>query len=219
MHPPKTTDGVTPINFAATPLSNCPNSLLEFMNIEFTDITRPRSSRGVFSCRIVPLTTTLTPSNIPANIKATNESKNHLDRAKIMIQAPNPATAKNNFLPWFRCSGAIVSNTTMQIEPISDAALSHPKPCGPTWRISFANTGTIATIRRRIEPSKTLWAYLENIFCEHGHHRNSATKQDCKKIKGHGAQYLFCPEHKSQSFFHTFPGCLFRTLQQGPVWV
>ena len=127
------------------PLSNCPSSLLELMNMEFTDITRPRSSSGVFNCKIVPLTTTLIPSSMPANIRAANESRNHFDNAKMIMQLPNPATAKNNFLPWFFCNGAKVSNTTMKMEPMSEAAFSQPKPSGPTLRISLAYTGTIAT--------------------------------------------------------------------------
>src|SRR5690242_20611622 len=40
--PPNTTAGTVPISFAVTPLSNCPSSLLELTNIEFTLITRPR---------------------------------------------------------------------------------------------------------------------------------------------------------------------------------
>ena len=34
---------------------------------------------------------------------------------------------------------------TIRIEPMSVAAFSHPKPIGPTCKISFAYTGTIAT--------------------------------------------------------------------------
>lgn len=49
MQPPKITDVTVPINFAATPLSNCPSSFDELINILFTDITLPLNSSGVFS--------------------------------------------------------------------------------------------------------------------------------------------------------------------------
>src|SRR5687768_13605687 len=39
--PPKTTEGTSPISFAATPDSNSPSSLLEPMKITLTAVTRP----------------------------------------------------------------------------------------------------------------------------------------------------------------------------------
>ena len=145
MVPPKTTEGTTFSNLAATPLSNWPNSLLLLMNIEFTLITLPRIFAGVFNCRMVPLITMLIPSRNPLNINTANESQNIFDKAKTMIQTPNPPTAYNNFFPCCLCNGKSVSNTTTKIEPISDAAFSQPNPMAPDLRISFAKTGIMAT--------------------------------------------------------------------------
>ena len=47
--PPMTTDRTTPKILAATPLSNCPNSLLDIMKIELTLSTRPLMFSGVLS--------------------------------------------------------------------------------------------------------------------------------------------------------------------------
>ena len=69
MVPPKTTDLTTPKSFAATPLSNCPISLLDIMKIEFALMTLPRMWSGVFNCTMVPLITTEIPSKIPLNIR------------------------------------------------------------------------------------------------------------------------------------------------------
>ena len=141
IQPPKTTDGTTHISFAATPLSNWPSSLLELINIEPTLLTRSRMWSGVF----VPLTTTLTPSSIPAINNAAKERVNHSDSAKQIMQMPKPATASMSFLPCAFFIGKMVSNMMMMMAPISIAALSQPKPCGPIFKISFAYTGTIAT--------------------------------------------------------------------------
>src|SRR5690349_8772822 len=75
MQPPNTTDGTFPNMCAASPLSNCPSSLLELINMLFTLNTRPRILSGVFNWVIVPLTTTLTPSSMPLIINAKNEIK------------------------------------------------------------------------------------------------------------------------------------------------
>ena len=42
MHPPKITEGMRPIIFAATPDSNAPSSLEEPIKILLTEATRPR---------------------------------------------------------------------------------------------------------------------------------------------------------------------------------
>ena len=68
--PPKTTAGKVPNSLEVTPLSNCPSSLDEFMKIMLMEDTRPRNSSGVYSCEIVPLITTLIPSQIPAAARA-----------------------------------------------------------------------------------------------------------------------------------------------------
>jgi hypothetical protein len=49
MLPPKITDGINPINFAATPDSNDPNSFDDPRKILFTEATRPRISLGVYN--------------------------------------------------------------------------------------------------------------------------------------------------------------------------
>ena len=61
------------------------------------------------------------------------------------MQTPKDATAKSKVFPCFCCNGNKVSKIIMQIEPISDAAFKKPKPSGPTFKISLAKTGTIAT--------------------------------------------------------------------------
>ena len=66
--PPKTTDLATPKILDATPLSNCPISLLDIINIELTLSTLPLILSGVFSWIIVPRITTEIPSNIPLSI-------------------------------------------------------------------------------------------------------------------------------------------------------
>src|SRR5215471_2935753 len=93
MQPPKTTDGTTPSRRAITPLSNCPSSLLELMNMELTEDTLPRMGSGVFTCTMVPLTTTLIPSSMPLNRSARKESRYHFDNPNTMIQTPKPKTA------------------------------------------------------------------------------------------------------------------------------
>ena len=66
IHPPKITEGTIPNAREARPLSNCPSSLLELINIELTLLTLPRMWSGVFNCITVPRTTTLIPSSMPA---------------------------------------------------------------------------------------------------------------------------------------------------------
>ena len=80
MDPPKMTDGITPMILAASPLSNCPSSLLLLMNIEFTLITLPRILSGVFICTMVPRIITLMPSSMPLIKSAKKESQNNLDK-------------------------------------------------------------------------------------------------------------------------------------------
>src|SRR4026208_1294585 len=99
MNPPNMTEGTVPSNDAATPLSNWPSSLEELMNMELTDETLPRISSGTNNCTIVPLITTLTPSNMPLASKAAKLSQKFSERAKISMQIPNPATQYNSVMP------------------------------------------------------------------------------------------------------------------------
>ena len=75
IEPPNITAGAAPMIREVKPLSNMPSSLEELMNMEFTEDTRPRISSGVVSCRIVPRTSTLIPSSIPAVSRATKETQ------------------------------------------------------------------------------------------------------------------------------------------------
>lgn len=93
MVPPKITDGIVPINEAATPLSNCPNSLLLFIKTELTEDTLPRILSGTNSWKIVPRMITLTPSNRPLTNKIIKLKIKDFDNAKMIIQTPKPATA------------------------------------------------------------------------------------------------------------------------------
>ncbi len=145
MVPPKTTDRTTPISFAVSPLSNCPNSLLDIMKIELTLKTRPRISSGVFSWTIVPRITTLIPSSIPLRTRNANDSQYIFDNPNPMIQSPKPVATKSRIFPWFFFSGTNESVMIISIEPISEAAFKSPKPSEPTFRISLAKTGIIAT--------------------------------------------------------------------------
>ena len=138
MHPPNTTEGTTPIALAATPLSNCPNSLLLLINIEFTLITLPRISSGVCNCTMVPRITTLMPSKMPLMSNMLNDSQNSLDIPKMMIAIPKPATAIRSRLPWCFLNGNMVSSTTIMMAPISEAAFNQPKPTAPTFKMSLA---------------------------------------------------------------------------------
>ena len=78
-------------------------------------------------------------------------SQNNFDRANTIMQIPNIATDMSSFFPCAFFNGNAVSNTITITDPISDAALSHPNPMGPTFKISFAKTGIIATA----PPNKT----------------------------------------------------------------
>ena len=62
-----------------------------------------------------------------------------------MMHKPNPATTPIKILPWFFLNGMKESVTIIIIEPISDAALRSPKPSAPTFKISLAKTGIMAT--------------------------------------------------------------------------
>ena len=85
------------------------------------------------------------PSSNPLHIRATNDKKKFFDKANKMMQSPNPPTAKKSRRPWPLRIGKKVSISTLQMEPISAAAFSQPKPMGPMCRIVLANTGTMAT--------------------------------------------------------------------------
>ena len=93
MVPPNITDGINPIIFAETPDSKAPNSFEEPTNMLFTAATLPFMLSGVSSCRELDLTTTLILSRAPLRARATAESKKLVDKAKVIMHAPNPPTA------------------------------------------------------------------------------------------------------------------------------
>ena len=99
MHPPNTTEETVPIRAAAVPDSNSPISFDEPMKIELTEAIRPRIDSGEFSCRIAFLTTMLTASNPPLKASAANESQNHLEAPKTIMQTPYPKTDARNTGP------------------------------------------------------------------------------------------------------------------------
>lgn len=163
--PPKSTAGTVPKTRAVKPLSNWPSSLEELMNMELTELTRPRMSSGVVSCRMVPRTTTLMPSSMPAITSAANDIQNKSDRPKAIMQTPKPATANSKIRPWCCRSGNKVMVTIIAIEPISIAALSQPKPTGPTLKMRSANSGISATAPPNSTAKRSSEMAPSNILC------------------------------------------------------
>jgi hypothetical protein len=64
-----------------------------------TAVTRPRSSSGVSSGKIVERRTTLTVSNPAPSASASIDSHIWRDRPNATMHAPNPATTKKSFGP------------------------------------------------------------------------------------------------------------------------
>ena len=83
-----TTAGTAPTSAAATPDSNAPSSFDALMKTISTALTRPRSSSGVTSGRIVCRSTTLTMSTPPPTASASSESHIASDRPKAIIERP-----------------------------------------------------------------------------------------------------------------------------------
>ncbi len=69
------------------------------MNTISTAFTRPRSSSGVTSGRIVERSTMLTRSNAPPAARASIDSHIWRERPNTIIDAPKPATTKNRIGP------------------------------------------------------------------------------------------------------------------------
>ena len=87
--PPKRTAGTAPTSAAATPDSNAPSSFEALMKTISTAFTRPRSSSGVTSGRIVERRTTLTRSKPPASASASIESHISRESPNTTMHAPN----------------------------------------------------------------------------------------------------------------------------------
>ncbi len=161
--PPTTTAGTAPISAAATPDSNAPSSFDALMKTISTAFTRPRSSSGVTSGRIVERRTTLTMSTAPPTARATIESANERERPNTIIDTPNDPTASRSVLPTRSRSGRRASTTAATSAPTAGALRRAPSPTGPTSRMSFAKIGISAAAPPRstanrsseIAPSRT----------------------------------------------------------------
>ena len=103
--PPITTAGTAPISAAATPDSNAPSSFEALMKTISTAFTRPRTSSGVTSGRIVERRTTLTRSKAPPKASASMDSHIWRERPKTTMHAPKPATTTNSVGPARRRTG------------------------------------------------------------------------------------------------------------------
>ena len=107
--------------------------------------TRPRSASGVRSCASVFRITTLTLSAAPAVASAASESGNQRERPKTMVATPKSTTARSSAGPARRNGGRWASTIVVITAPTDWAASSHPRPAGPTCRMSLAHTGRSAT--------------------------------------------------------------------------
>lgn len=105
IHPPKITDGTTPINLAARPDSNAPSSFDDPMNMLFTAETLPFMFSGVSVWINVPRIITLTQSKTPLSIRNSMDNQNRSESAKPIMQTPKPATHHNKILPMFFLMG------------------------------------------------------------------------------------------------------------------
>ncbi len=103
--PPSTTAGTAPIKAAATPDSNAPSSFDALMKTISTALTRPRSSSGVTSGRIVWRRTTLTMSSPEPTASASIESHIERESPKTTIETPKPATTAKSIGPALRRIG------------------------------------------------------------------------------------------------------------------
>lgn len=103
--PPKMTDGINPMIFAARPDSNEPISLEDPIKMLFTEATLPRISSGATSCIVDARITTLILSNIPLNANNTIERKKFFDRAKQIMLNPKPVTPIINNRPALTVGG------------------------------------------------------------------------------------------------------------------
>ena len=121
------------------------STLLELINIELTDDTRPRISSGVVSWNMVPRTITLRPSKAPLKRRAAKEIQYTSDSPNTMIEIPKPATASSIFNPCCLRIGNRVRNRMVEADPISAAAFNQPKAMGPVFKIVAATSGIKAT--------------------------------------------------------------------------
>ena len=115
------------------------------MNTEFTADTRPSMLAGVSICTSVARITTLTLSAMPLTASNTSDRKKLVDNPNPMIAIANTATATSNARPARSIGGRCARSTPISTAPSAGAARRTPNPCGPTCRISEANTGNSAS--------------------------------------------------------------------------
>src|ERR1700716_2766270 len=87
--PPSTIAGTKPNHAAVTPDSNSPSSFDAPMNTEFTALTRPRISSGVFSCTSNDRTNTLIMSPTPRMTRAVIATQNVWVKPNTTVATPN----------------------------------------------------------------------------------------------------------------------------------
>ena len=97
--PPINTAGTTPNKAAVKPDSNSPSWFDVPINIEFTALTRPRISSGVWICTREDRMTTLMTSAAPSMTRVPSDSAKEVDSAKTIVATPKVTTAPNMTRP------------------------------------------------------------------------------------------------------------------------
>ena len=136
--PPETAEKTGPASAATVPDSNAPSSLEAPMKTPFSADTRPRMLSGVSTWMSVVRTTTLMLSQAPRKNSMTSENQNTLEMPNNAVTAPKPATAKSNVRPARRSGPRCACNNAMLNAPTAGAVTNHPRPRGPTCRMSLA---------------------------------------------------------------------------------
>ena len=140
-----------------------------------TAFTRPRTSSGVTSGRIVERRTTLTRSNAPASASASNESHIARERPKTTMQAPKPATTMNSVGP----------RAAPDREP-------RDRERG----------GERAHGRSRAEEPEPDRPDLEDVLREHGQERDRAAEENGEEVERDGAEEDARPANEAHAGEH-----------------
>src|SRR5208282_180690 len=101
MHPPKTTDGASPISLAARPDSNAPIWFEERIKMPLTEATRPRKWSGVSAWYMLERMTMLMPSTTPLARRISKESQKRCENAKAIMHSPKAAKDAKEAAPIF----------------------------------------------------------------------------------------------------------------------
>ena len=131
-----------------------------------TAVTRPRSSSGVTSGRIVCRNTTLTRSTPPLTASAASESHIDRDSPKTIMQIPNAVTTPRSFRPAYRPIGRRASRTAATSAPAAGALRSTPE------------TGR---------------ADVQDVPREHREQRDGSAEQHREEIERDRAEHHRCP--------------------------